>query len=189
MFRLCFWIQRIAAAVWRRLTSAFATGLHRASLAQVGPGSRFQAGIRFDRPDRVKIGADCMFWRGVGAAAEGEDAALHVGDRVQINRDVLLDMTGGLTLGDDVLVSEGAVIYTHDHGLAPRAAPVLLPKIIAQDVWIGMRAVVLPTCQMIGAGAVVGAGAIVTRDVPIGASVAGNPAKIIGYRAPTKVAA
>ncbi len=189
MFRLCFWILRMAAAVWRRLANGCATRLHRASLAQVGPRSRFQAGIRFDRPDRVRMGADCMVWRGVGAAAEGDDAALNIGDRVQINRDVLLDMTGGLTLGDDVLVSEQAVIYTHDHGLDPRAAPVSLPKIIACDVWIGVRAVVLPSCRMIGAGAVIGAGAIVTRDVPAGAIVAGNPARIIGYRAATEVAA
>lgn len=189
MFRLCFWALRIWTAVRRRLAHRLATRLHRASLAQVGPRSRFQTCIRFDRPDRVRIGADCIFWCGVGVAAEGDDAALQIGDRVQINRDVLLDMTGGLTLGDDVMVSEQAVIYTHDHGLDPHTRSVPLPKTIERDVWIGMRAVVLASCRVIGSGAVIGAGAIVTRDVPAGAIVVGNPAKIVGYRRTVEVAA
>lgn len=53
---------------------------------------------------------------------------------------------------------------------------------IGNDVWIGYRAVVLPTVNTIGDGAVVAAGAIVTHDVPPYAIVAGIPAKIIKYR-------
>ena len=58
----------------------------------------------------------------------------------------------------------------------------LVPKAIGEDVWIGMRAVILPQCRQIGAGAVIGAGAIVVHDVPAGAIVAGNPARVIGHR-------
>lgn len=189
MFRTGFWVLRLAGVVWRRISQWCATRLHRASLAKVGSGSRFQSGIRFDRPSRVEIGRNCFFWHGVGASAEGDHAFLHIGDRVQVNKDVLLDTTGGLTLGDDVLISEGAVLYTHDHGLDALSTPSLCSKVIAQDVWIGMRAVILPSCRWIGAGAVIGAGAIVTRDVPAGAIVAGNPARIIRYRAAIEVAA
>lgn len=53
---------------------------------------------------------------------------------------------------------------------------------IGNDVWIGQYAIVLPSCHYIGNGAVIGAGAIVTKDVPPYAVVAGNPAKIIKYR-------
>lgn len=53
---------------------------------------------------------------------------------------------------------------------------------IGNDVWIGENTVILPSCHSIGDGAIVGAGAIVTKDIPPYAVVAGNPAKILRYR-------
>lgn len=54
--------------------------------------------------------------------------------------------------------------------------------IIGNDVWIGMNVIILPSVSTVGDGAVIGAGSIVTKDVPPYAIVAGNPAKIIKYR-------
>jgi virginiamycin A acetyltransferase len=56
------------------------------------------------------------------------------------------------------------------------------PLIIGNDVWIGHQVTILPKCQTIGNGAILGAGAVVTRNVPAYAIVAGNPARIIEYR-------
>jgi virginiamycin A acetyltransferase len=53
---------------------------------------------------------------------------------------------------------------------------------IGDDVWIGHNAMILPGCKNIGRGAIIGAGAIVTRDVPAYAIVAGNPAKLLRMR-------
>jgi virginiamycin A acetyltransferase len=53
---------------------------------------------------------------------------------------------------------------------------------IGHDAWIGTNALILPGCQRIGIGAVIGAGAVVTRDVPDFAIVGGNPAKLIRFR-------
>lgn len=58
---------------------------------------------------------------------------------------------------------------------------------ISDDVWIGANAVLLPGCGRIGRGAVVGAGAVVTRDVPDYAVAAGNPARIIRERFPAHI--
>lgn len=180
------WLSR---AVARHMGRALATWLHRGSLAAVGPGTRFQAGVRFGQPRQVTWGADGYVWRGVTASSELPTGQLRVGDKVQVNQDVHLDFTGGLVIDDGVLISEGAVIYTHDHGLDPRSKAVPVSKVIGADVWIGMRAVILPGCHSIGPGAVVGAGAVVTRDVPAAAIVAGNPAKVIGWRDIVGVAA
>ena len=61
------------------------------------------------------------------------------------------------------------------------------PQVIEDDVWIGHHAVILPGCRRIGRGSIVGAGAIVTRDVPRYAIVAGNPARVLRERFPRDV--
>ena len=179
-FRWLYLIKRFAGALWRRLGLQTATLFYRATLGAVGAGTRFQLGVNFHPPSQVSFGRDCYVWRGVDASSESPTGSLSVGDRVQINRDVHLDMTGGLVIGDDVMLSESAVLYTHDHGLDPRSEPQLRPKMIGSGVWVGMRAIILADCREIGVGAVIGAGAVVTKDVPEGAIVAGNPARIIG---------
>lgn len=55
-------------------------------------------------------------------------------------------------------------------------------KKIENDVWIGNNALILPSVKRVGNGAIIGAGAVVTKDVPDYAIAAGNPARIIGYR-------
>ena len=125
---------RLGGALWRRISLFGATAVHRASLAAVGPRSRFQAGVWFGQPDQVRVGADCYLWRGTMATAELTGGTLRIGNGVQINREVSLDFTGGLQIGDGVLISEQAVIYTHDHGLDPRSVPQPRPKVIGPNV-------------------------------------------------------
>ena len=102
-------------------------------------------------------------------------------------------MTGGsivcdesITIGDRVWVGANAVITDTDfHPLEPetrRARPLdanTAPVAIADDVFIGMSALVLKGVR-IGERAVVGAGSVVSGDVPAGAIVAGNPARVVG---------
>ena len=54
--------------------------------------------------------------------------------------------------------------------------------IIGDEVWIASRAIILPSVNKIGIGAIIGAGSVVTKDIPPFSIVAGNPAKVIGKR-------
>jgi maltose O-acetyltransferase len=91
----------------------------------------------------------------------------------------------GLKIGNRVMIASHTAIttLTHDHSLPDiRFAPAIdRPIVIGDDVWIGAHAVIMPGIT-IGKGAVVGAGAVVTNDVPDLAIVVGVPAKIINYR-------
>jgi acetyltransferase-like isoleucine patch superfamily enzyme len=82
-------------------------------------------------------------------------------------------------------ISTSGVFYATELGLVERRGLGPDPlRIIGHDVWIGENAIVTPGCARIWHGAVVGAGAVVTRDVPPFAVVAGNPARILRYRFP-----
>lgn len=72
--------------------------------------------------------------------------------------------------------------FVDKHNLKPHS-----PLFIGHDAWVGSNVVITPNCARIGIGAVVGAGSVVTKDVPDFAIVAGNPAKMIRTRFPEDV--
>lgn len=92
---------------------------------------------------------------------------------------VILDVVK-VTIGDRTQIGPGVQILTADHPRDPGQRRAGLefgrPVAIGADVWIGGGAIVLPGVT-IGDGAIVGAGAVVTRAVPAGATVVGNPAR------------
>jgi acetyltransferase-like isoleucine patch superfamily enzyme len=108
---------------------------------------------------------------------------LVIGDRSRINRDCCLDARGGLWIGSDVSISPGVTILTAEHPPDDSQFRVETKPVRIEDhVFIGMRAIVLPGVTL-GAGAVVAAGAVVTRDVPALTIVGGVPARPpIGHR-------
>jgi len=105
---------------------------------------------------------------------------IRLGDGVFLNFNcVILDVVE-VTIGDRTQIGPAVQIYTADH---PRDAETRRaglefgrPIRIGSDVWIGGGAILLPGVT-IGDGAVIGAGSVVTRDVPTGVTVAGNPAR------------
>ena len=106
--------------------------------------------------------------------------SISVGSFVDIGENVVLRGAGGIAIGDRVLIAAGAVITTVGHPLKlPRwGITVTKPVKIGDDVWIGANAVILPGVS-IGSGSIVGAGAVVSRDVPADTVVAGVPARVI----------
>lgn len=99
-----------------------------------------------------------------------------------------LRVIGDLTLGNDVMMGPEAVFISYNHETKDFTIPMRAqgatesrPIIVGNDVWIGMRAMIMPGVR-IGDHAIIAAGSIVTKDVPEWAIVGGNPAKIIKYR-------
>lgn len=114
-------------------------------------------------------------------------AELIIGDNVGISGATLYAWRR-LEIGDHVLVGAGAVVYDTDfHPLDAdqrrrndNSQVGVAPVVIEPDVWLGARSMVLKGVT-IGRGAVVAAGAIVTKNVPAGTIVAGVPARVVGH--------
>lgn len=95
---------------------------------------------------------------------------------------------GETHIGDYVMMGPDCNIWTINHNMSQLDIPMCKqgvqkekPVYIGDDVWIGSRVTILPGCH-IGNGAVIGAGSVVTRDVPDYAIAAGNPVRVIRYR-------
>lgn len=141
-----------------------------------------QRGIYIRDPRRIRIGGNVHLGERMVVVSETSAGTLNIGDNVTIAWGVRLDISGDLSIGRGTLISPEVMILTHAHPGNPKAKPVGMRKEVGEDVWIGMRAIILENAQCIGSGAVIGAGAVVTKNVPDNAIVAGNPAVQIGWR-------
>lgn len=112
---------------------------------------------------------------------------ISVGNYVCINRHTLLGGQGSLTIGNYVNIGPNCNLITANHRFDQPDKPMAFqgittgPIVIEDDVWLGVNVTVLPNVR-IGRGAVVGASAVVTKDVPPYAIVAGVPARVLRYR-------
>lgn len=131
-------------------------------LGRLGPGTGVQAHCRFLQGRKVFLGDRNVV--NFGCLFDGRKFEIHTGHDVSLGPEAAL-----LTLGHDPR--------------SPDFADLGGPVTIGNYAWIGYRAIVLPGLT-IGEGAVVGAGSVVTRDVPPWTIVAGNPARKIGDRPP-----
>lgn len=99
-----------------------------------------------------------------------------VGDRVTVKCGVQL--WDGVTLEDDVFVGPNATFTNDREPRSRNASATLLPTLVKKGASIGANATILPGLT-IGEGAMVGAGAVVTKDVPPRTLVVGNPARVL----------
>jgi acetyltransferase-like isoleucine patch superfamily enzyme len=112
---------------------------------------------------------------------------IYLGDNVTINRFCILGGHGKLSIGNNVMIAANCNILTANPGFdnldrpMMRQKEVTAPVTIADDVWLGVNVVVVAGIT-IGRGAIIGANAVVTKDVPAYAIVGGVPAKVIRYR-------
>lgn len=121
-----------------------------------------------------------------GAVLYGDKKYLELGENVSFGGNVMLQLNAKVTIGANTMIGCGSIIHTatHDYEAHPMwAVRKDSPVEIGSCVWIGMGALLFPGVR-VGNHAVVGAGAVVTKNIPEGAIVAGNPARVIKYRDP-----
>ena len=105
---------------------------------------------------------------------------IHIGENVFINANCTMQDQGGIFIGDNVLIGHNVTLATLNHDERPEFRQNIYPKPIkiGDNVWIGSNVTILQGIT-IGNGAIIGANAVVTHDVPENTVVAGVPAKIM----------
>ncbi len=122
-----------------------------------------------------------------GGGSEDYVGEVIIGDSVHVGQNCFLDGTGKLKIGKDSLLGPNVVILTGNHGFRNPNVLIRLqgilprPTTIEENVWVGANAIILDGIT-IGKGSVVGAGSVVTKDIPPYSIAVGVPAKIIGQR-------
>lgn len=107
---------------------------------------------------------------------------IHIGTHSYINFNVTMLDVGPIHIGDNVMIAPNVQLYTATHdeeALARRSWNVYGKAItIEDDVWIGGGAIICPGVTL-GARSIIGAGAVVTRDIPADSVAVGNPARVV----------
>lgn len=130
-----------------------------------------------------KCGKNVVVDQGVFFAGYNVD----IGDYSTIASGAHLDTSGGIVIGNNVMIGPGVVILTGNHKHDDITRPMqsqgveIAPVLIEDDVWIGLRAIILPGIR-IGRSSIIGAAAVVTKDVPPLSIVVGNPARVVKKR-------
>ncbi len=145
--------------------------------------------VFWDREPTLAVGAGGRIAIGDGLVSFGDPyparlsaaagAELTIGDGCLVNYGVEIFAAHAVHIGSDVLIGDLATIYDTDfHPVEPGSPTRIEPVRIEDGAWICRLAIVLPGVT-VGAGAIVAAGAVATRDVPPHSIVAGNPAKVV----------
>lgn len=147
---------------------------------------RFAPGLTISGMRNISLGKKARI--GKNSFLTAGDGILRLGDNVAISPCVHLSADHGeIRIGDYVAIGPACVLRAANHEFSDVAMPIMRQGhkfgriIIDNDVWIGANCVITPDVH-IGRGAIVGAGAVVTRDVQAWSIVGGVPARLIGWR-------
>lgn len=135
-------------------TNEYQELIHRL-FSEVGDGSRIVAPMTIVHGDKVRIGRNAI-----------------------VMPNSLMMASGTITIGDNVQVAAYVKLISNNHDPYDRMVLTCSPVVLKRNCWIGAGAVILPGVT-VGENSIVGAGSVVTKDVPDNTVVAGNPAKFV----------
>ena len=180
-------IEKMEAGLEYRFTDSGFGARRRNAIATI---ERYNAIPALDFAEQERFVAEELFGSaGIGASVQqgfncDNGKNIHVGDHLIINYGCTILDVAEVTMGDWVMIGPHVLISTVNPPLSPRGRRnrlgIAKPVHIGDDVWIGGHATILPGV-IIGDGAVVAAGAVVTKDVPPYTVVAGVPARVIKH--------
>ncbi len=133
----------------------------------------------------ITIGHDVVMERGVYLQALG--AQLTIGAQTYIGPYVCLSGPGSVQIGKNVLIGASSSLFANNHGFSDPNTPINQQPLsckgitIEDDCWLGAGVRIMDGIR-VGMGSVIGAGAVVTKDIPANSVAVGVPAKIIGQR-------
>jgi acetyltransferase-like isoleucine patch superfamily enzyme len=158
----------------------------REDFASIGTKVIFESGVLVFHPETISIGENVYV--GHRAMLKGHPAGrMSIGENTWIGQNVFLHSAGGIRIGRNVGIGPNVTMLTSYHkdvgrGTAILDSPLDFKEIVVEDgVDIGVGAILLPGVT-VGRGTQIGAGAVVTKDVPAYTVAAGNPARILRSR-------
>lgn len=188
-------IFRICVAVWEKISMIVYTGYRAKGFKAFGKTSRIRPVFNVLAGEKyIEVGEDCYIGRLVQLTATDSfddqrfSPRIIIGDNCSIGDFSHVTAINEIRLGNNVRMGKNILITDNSHGvsdesllgIAPNFRPLVSkgPVIIGDNVWIGAKSSIMPGVR-IGKGAIIGAGSVVTKDIPPYAVAAGAPARIV----------
>jgi acetyltransferase-like isoleucine patch superfamily enzyme len=171
----------LARLARKRFLSSYGRRLKLDGLAFVGPKVTVQIG----RDARVELGR--WAWLGHGCKVRCHEGVVSIGAKTVLGQECTISAYQHVSIGRECVIADRVMLIDFDHGAAEVERPIRLQGIYKRDVrvgnnvWIGYGACILRGVT-IGDNAIIGTSAVVTKDVPANAVVAGIPARVIRTR-------
>lgn len=146
---------------------------------KVGQNFKVQLPVSIVKPNNISIGDNCYIREGVIFYSENDESKMVIGNNIFFGKNVQIDFTGGVQIDDNTEISEEVIIYSHDHDHFDFRKTINYQLHVGKHVRFGARCMILPKTSSIGDNSIIGAGAVVTKEVPNNVVVGGNPAKIL----------
>jgi acetyltransferase-like isoleucine patch superfamily enzyme len=161
----------------RMVSIALTTAKFRYLKGCIGKGTVVGTKTEIVNANNVQIGKDCLLQDGIYIRA-GIQGKIVIRDRAAINSFARLFGHGGIEIGEDAQIGPGTLITTTDHDIHNRLEARFKPVMIGKRAWIAANVTILPGVT-IGENAVIGAGSVVTKDIPPNCVAVGVPARVI----------